>query len=144
MEKIKHNLQEKMKTYKVTFESSVHIGKTEFMGRMVDTKEGRLFDYIVVSDTKENAIIKAHKVHTLPINNTKVIDTNPKYFINTSTYKYGDLRETELETFDTKKDMDEKYSEYIEWFKLGRKADDKWFLVVICSDGRTKEGNIDC
>ena len=132
------------KEYKVTLESSVYIGKTLFMGKMVDTSEGRKFEYIFTCESKDKAIELAKKEHTLPINKTRVVELNAKYFITSTYYKYGEKRESELETFDTKKEMDIQYKEYIECFKMGRRADNKWFLEVVVSDGRTRSGKIDC
>ena len=128
------------KDYKVTIESTVYIGKIMF----VDTSEGKKFDYIFSCETKEKAIQLAKKEHTLLINQISVIELNAKYFINTTQYKYGESKGTKIETFDSKKEMNIQYKEYLEWFKYGKRADDKWILEVVCSDGKTRKGKIDC
>lgn len=137
-------MSNKKKDYKVTFESTVYIGKTMFMGSMVDTSEGRNFEYTFNCESKDDAIELAQKEHTLPINKTRVIELNAKYSITTTMYKYGEKRETELETFDTKDELNAKYKEYLEYFKVGRRCPDKWMMEVVSSDGRTRMGKIDC
>ncbi len=132
-----------LKNYKVTIISSVYVGKKPFMGQMWDTNESRSFDYFYSCESKQVAVALAEHEHNLPIKETKVIEVDAKFFITVTEYKYGTARTTEIETFDSKEELDAKYTEYLNWFKKDKRtADDKWMLEVVCSDGRNKKANV--